>query len=157
MVGSPDNVIAPDAFSFVGIAPPVIPVYPIGTHLAEKLHAYTLPRPKGRESSRLKDLVDIALVAVEPTLRPTPTRMDAATVLQALERTFAARGTHALPNAVLPPPDRWRDRYPRERDNNRLPWNSIDDVRSEAARFLDPVLARTARGVWEPGARSWSP
>jgi hypothetical protein len=52
MISPPDTITAPDAFSFAGIAAPVIPIYPLGSHLAEKLHAYTLPRD--RENSRLK-------------------------------------------------------------------------------------------------------
>src|ERR1700729_2631678 len=36
-------------------------VYPCVVHIAEKLHAYTLPRK--RENSRVKDLPDIALLA----------------------------------------------------------------------------------------------
>lgn len=156
MVGPPDFVTAPDAFSFVGIAPPAIPIYPIGTHLAEKLHAYTLPR-EGRPNTRLKDLVDIALVATELALQPSPTMINASTVRQALRETFAARKSHPLPVTVPSPPSEWRVRYERERDNNRLPWASIDDVLVEAARFLDPVLAGAAIGAWDPRSRSWSP
>jgi hypothetical protein len=156
MVGPPDKVTAPDGFSFVGIAPPVIPIYPIGTHLAEKLHAYSLPRREGRVNSRLKDLVDIALVAVEPALRPSPMMIGAATVRRALQMTFDARNTHKLPSTVPLSPDAWRDRYPRERDVNRLPWASIGDVHAEVARFLDPVLAGTASGAWDPAGRTWS-
>lgn len=61
MVGPVEIVTAPDALAFMGIAPPAIPIYPLGTHLAEKLHAYTLPREW--PNSRMKDLLDIALVA----------------------------------------------------------------------------------------------
>lgn len=155
MVGPPDPLTAPDAFAFVGIAPPVIPLYPIGTHLAEKLHAYTLPRREGRANSRLKDLVDLALVAAEPALRPSPMRIDASTVHRALQVTFAARNTHELASAVPPPPEAWSARYPREREANQLPWQSIGDVHAEAARFLDPVLAGTASGTWQPASRRW--
>lgn len=156
MIGPPDQVTAPDTFAFVGIAPPAIPIYPLGTHLAEKLHAYTLPRRDGRLSSRLKDLVDIALVAVEPALRPQPMTIDAATVRRAFQMTFDARNTHELPGAVPPPPEAWSARYPREQQLNKLPWASIAEVHAEAARFLDPVLAATASGAWDPVGRTWS-
>jgi len=36
MVGAPDLVAAPDTLSFVGIGPTKIPIYPLGSHLAEK-------------------------------------------------------------------------------------------------------------------------
>jgi hypothetical protein len=155
MVGLPDKVTAPDAFSLVGIAPPEIPVYPIGTHLAEKLHAYTVPRANGRVNSRLKDLVDIALIAGESALQPAPMTILASTLRQALQVTFAARATHALPSTVPAPPPEWSARYPRERDKDRLPWQVIEDVRAEAAGFLNPVLADTAIGRWDPTSRSW--
>lgn len=157
MVGSPDKVTAPDALSFAGIDPPVIPLYPIGTHIAEKLHAYTMPRPPGRENSRLKDLADIALVAVEPALQPSSIHVSADIVLQALQTTFSARKTHELPDHVPPPPESWRARYPRFRDDHALIWPTIDDVRSEAAQFLEPILAGAARGIWNAATKIWSP
>jgi len=153
MIGPPDKIIAPDAFSFAGISPPTIPIYPLGTHLAEKLHAYTLPRE--RANSRLKDLVDIALVAKEPALKPSPV-IWASTISQALEQTFAARKSHDLPQMLPSPPEAWRARYVREKSNNNLPWGSIDDVHAEAARFLNPVLQGTARGTWDPNTTGWS-
>lgn len=154
MVGAPDRVTAPDVLAFVGIAPPTIPLYPLGTHLAEKLHAYTLPREG--VNGRMKDLIDIALVASESMLQPSPMTIRASTVRDALETTFAFRHTHPLPVALRPPPAEWIARYPRERVLNGLPWASIGDVHAEAARFLDPVLAATAAGAWHPVHRMWS-
>jgi hypothetical protein len=153
MCGPADNVTAPDAFSFAGISPPTIPIYPLGTHLAEKLHAYTLPREY--ENTRLKDLLDIALVAHEPALKPSPT-IRASTVAEALEQTFAARKKHDLPPALPPFPESWRARYLREKELNALPWANIDEVHAEAARFLDPILDGTALGSWDTKATRWS-
>ena len=61
ILGEPDVVIADDVLGFAGISPPALRVYPIETHIAEKLHAYTLPRK--RPNSRIKDLPDLALLA----------------------------------------------------------------------------------------------
>jgi hypothetical protein len=61
ILGAPDAVIAEDTLGFADIAPPTLQLYPIETHIAEKLHAYTLPR--ARPNSRLKDLPDLALLA----------------------------------------------------------------------------------------------
>jgi len=153
MIGAPDKVTAPDVLSFVGIAPPTIPLYPLGTHLAEKLHAYTLPRDG--VNGRMKDLIDIALVAAESMLQPSPMTLMASMVHEALETTFAFRHTQSLPAALPTPPTEWAARYPREKELNELPWASIGDVHVEAARFLDPVLAGTASGAWEPAGRTW--
>ena len=49
--------MAEDVLAFAGIAPPTLRLYPVETHIAEKLHAYTLPRP--RPNSRVKDLPDL--------------------------------------------------------------------------------------------------
>lgn len=151
MVGVPEKMTAPDALSFIGIPPPVIPIYPIGTHLAEKLHAYTLPPP----NSRLKDLIDIGLIAVEPELRPSPV-IHAHVVRESLQKTFEARNTHPLPSAVPSPPPEWTDRYPKMKAENALRWSSLDEVRDEAARFLDPILKGEAIGVWSHATRSWA-
>jgi hypothetical protein len=44
ILGEPETITADDVLAFAGIAPPVMQLYPIETHIAEKLHAYTLPR-----------------------------------------------------------------------------------------------------------------
>ncbi len=65
-------------------------MYPVETHVAEKLHAYTKPPRAGRVNSRVRDLPDIALLA-------TVKAFDAGGQRAALETTFAFRGTHGLP------------------------------------------------------------
>jgi hypothetical protein len=75
--GEPDVVVADDRLAFAGIAPPRLPLYPIETHIAEKLHAYTMPRM--RPNTRVKDLPDLALLA-------TTRALDAKRVRAALER-----------------------------------------------------------------------
>jgi hypothetical protein len=65
ILGEPETVVADDVLEFAGIAPPVVRLYPIETHIAEKLHAYTMPR--ARPNTGIKDLPDIALLA---TTRP---------------------------------------------------------------------------------------
>jgi hypothetical protein len=154
MVGAPDRMTAPDALGFLGIAPPTVPLYPLGTHLAEKLHAYTLPRDG--VNGRMKDLIDIALVAAERALQPSPMTIAASTVRAALDTTFAFRHTHPLPAALPAPPTEWAVRYPRERALNELSWATIGEVHAEAARFLDPVLVGAASGGWDPASRTWS-
>ena len=72
ILGEPDLVVARDVLAFAGIAPPALRIYPIETHIAEKLHAYTLPRV--RPNSRVKDLPDIALLATAQPLDATRVR-----------------------------------------------------------------------------------
>ncbi|MBI4870574.1 MAG: nucleotidyl transferase AbiEii/AbiGii toxin family protein [Candidatus Riflebacteria bacterium] len=54
----PERLQAPDLLSFAGIEPIEVPTLPIEQHIAEKVHAYTRSYGDGRQSSRVKDLVD---------------------------------------------------------------------------------------------------
>jgi len=101
ILGEPEVVVAEDVLAFAGIAPPTLRLYPIETYIAEKLHAYTMPRP--RPNSRVKDLPDLALLATAQTI-------DAKRLREALEQTFTFRKTHALPAAVPVPSLAWTTR-----------------------------------------------
>jgi len=61
ILGEPEVVVAEDVLAFAGIAPPTLRLYPIESHIAEKLHAYSMPR--NYPNSRVKDFPDIALLA----------------------------------------------------------------------------------------------
>ncbi len=61
ILGEPEVAFAEDTLAFAGIAPPTLRLYPVETHVAGKLHAYTMPR--ARPNSRVKDLPDLALLA----------------------------------------------------------------------------------------------
>jgi hypothetical protein len=88
ILGDPETVTADDVLAFAGIAPPMLRLYPIETHIAEKLHAYTMPRT--RPNTRVKDLPDMALLA---TTEP----LEAARLRAALEQLTAAVGTFLNP------------------------------------------------------------
>lgn len=64
MHGPTDELVGDDFLDFVGVEPARVAAYPIETHIAEKLHAYTRPPARvGRENSRVRDLPDLALLA----------------------------------------------------------------------------------------------
>jgi hypothetical protein len=146
ILGEPEVVVAEDVLAFAGIAPPTLRLYPIETHIAEKLHAYTMPR--SRPNSRVKDLPDIALLA---TAQP----MDAKRLRTALEETFAFRKTHALPARVPEPLAAWTTPYAAMAREDHLAWLTLDDVIKAAQTFLDPVLAGELDATWEPETGSW--
>lgn len=100
MHGAAERVSGRTDLPFAGIEAPSFAVYPLVTHLAEKLHAYTLPRPS--PNSRVKDLPDIAILASIGSL-------DSDDVRTALDQTFAHRATHALVSALPEAPVRWRE------------------------------------------------
>ncbi len=146
ILGAPDVVTADDTLGFAGIAPPTLRLYPIETHIAEKLHAYTLPR--ARPNSRLKDLPDLALLASVKSL-------DAKRLRAALDQTFSFRKTHEVPPALPDPPETWAAPYAALAAEDELEWPALGDVVAAARAFLDPVLADAVEAVWLPERWTW--
>jgi hypothetical protein len=143
--GEPDIVTADDVLDFAGIAPPVLRLYPIETHIAEKLHAYTMPRK--RPNTRVKDLPDIALLAGIQSLQAERLR-------EALEQTFKHRATHPLPQALPDPPTSWSTSYQAMARENELAWPTLELLTTVVSTFLNPVLAG-GTGVWRPARWNW--
>ncbi len=146
MTGEPDLVTADDTLAFAGIPPPTLRLYPIETHVAEKLHAYTMPR--SRPNTRVKDLPDIALLA-------TIKNLEAIRLRAALDQTFKFRSTHALPAALPEPPLAWGPAYGAMARTDSLTWRTLAEVTTAARSFLDPVLARSNVAHWDPELWSW--
>ena len=146
ILGEPDVVVADDVLAFAGIAPPTLRLYPIETHIAEKLHAYTMPR--SRPNTRLKDLPDLALLA---SAQP----VEAARVRAALEQTFSFRRTHGLPGTLPTPAAAWAAPYAAMAREDELPWPTLADVTGAARAFLDPVLTGEIAASWNPKTWTW--
>ncbi len=124
-----------------------VPVLPLEQHIAEKVHAYTRTYPRGRGSSRAKDLVDIVLVKQSMAL-------DAARLRLALVGVFEKRRQHRLPDRFPPPPPDWV--VPYRKMGTEVGVNS--DLRTgyaEAAALLDPILGGRADGRWNPKDARW--
>lgn len=147
ILGQPDLLEGSDFFEKYGIPRIHVRTYPATTHLAEKLHAYTLPRD--RVNTRLKDLVDI------PLLFGALGSRSAAELREAIAQTFSHRDTHAVPTALPEPPNEWRGPYDRLRAEEGLPWANVDDLHATAAAFVNPVLTG-ADGIWSATERRWS-
>jgi hypothetical protein len=113
-------------------------VYPLETHIAEKLHAYTLPRK--RPNSRVKDLPDIALLA---GIR----EIDGERLRGALEQTFSSRKMQRLPTALPAPPAAWAAPYARMVAEDELRWPHLAVLTQAVEAFLNPALVGAA-GMW---------
>lgn len=144
--GEPEILTGSSELSFAGLAPPEFRVYPLETHLSEKLHAYTMPRP--RPNSRVKDLPDIALIG---TLK----EFQAIDLREAIRWTFRHRTSHERPHQLPPPSDDWGPVYVKMAKANSLPWSTLDEVYQAARTFMDPVLEGSA-GFWSPTDWKWS-
>ncbi len=146
---TPDELEGPDLLAFADIPPVRIRTLPIELHIAEKVHAYTRNYGvTGRQSSRVKDLVDLALIATESLI-------DATKLTAALLDTFVRRSQQALPAALPPPPDDWRTPYRRLASGIGLD-PDMSSGHQLAAQFLDPVLAGSlTKGHWAPSRARW--
>jgi nucleotidyltransferase AbiEii toxin of type IV toxin-antitoxin system len=148
ILGEPEIMRGDDLLEFAGIPAPELRVYPVESHIAEKLHAYTMPRPT--PNSRVKDLPDLALLGL------TGTR-EARRLRAALDQTFTFRNTHPVPRSVPDPPEEWTPKYASIAVEDELPWHTLADVAAAARAFLDPVLGAEVDARWNPETWAWSP
>jgi len=140
-----ETVSGSDLLEFIGIGPLRHRVYPLETHIAEKVHAYTLPR--SHMNSRTKDLPDLALLAMVRDVTSGELRAT-------LKRTFSHRGTHQVPKSLPKPPEAWSSIYQELAVRDRLPWKSLHDVWQASSKFLDPVL-EGKDGTWNVKNSVW--
>ncbi len=103
LLSEPEWITGHPLLEFAGIPPIRIAALPLEQHFAEKVHAYTLPRPEAT-NTRIKDLIDLVLLI---DLGPP----NKAGVARALRATFERRNTHDIPLIFPSPPDSWRERY----------------------------------------------
>jgi hypothetical protein len=94
-----ETIVCRDWLGFAGIESPQVRMIAREQQFAEKIHAYTLPR--NSTNSRVKDLVDLALLIGSGGL-------DNQRILEALRLTFERRETHDLPASLLQPPADWQ-------------------------------------------------
>ena len=144
LTGRVDSVQGDGLLSFVGLEPRVYRLLPRETHVAEKLHAYTMPR-EGL-NSRVKDLPDLALLAGTGPF-------DADAVRRAIDRTFQERATHEVPTAFPAPPPAWETPYATIAAEDGLPWPSLAAVFIAAAAFVDGAIRGGA--AWNRDDRAW--
>ena len=127
-----ETIVCRDWLGFAGIESSRIRMISREQQLAEKLHAYTLPR--NNANSRVKDLVDLALLIRSGGL-------DKQRILDALLLTFERRGTHELPAGLVPPPADWQIPFHALAGECGLP-TDVPAVVARVQEFLEKVLAQ---------------
>jgi hypothetical protein len=134
-VASPpiDVIVCRDWLGFAGIPTAQVQMIAREQQFAEKVHAYTLPRTGA--NSRVKDLVDLALLIKSGGLEKKRS-------LDALHLTFERRKTHNLPVALVPPPVDWQIPFRDLAEECGLP-TEVATVFGMVQQFLDEV--RVAR------------
>lgn len=132
-VGIGDALVRPteiipgrDWLGFVGIPPVSCTAISREQQFAEKLHAYT--RQRQRANSRVKDLVDMALL-VKMGLP------ESAKLNEAILSTFAQRGTHEVPAGFPNPPESWVEPFVQLANECGLEWSIDESVSAISARL----------------------
>ncbi|WP_161883646.1 nucleotidyl transferase AbiEii/AbiGii toxin family protein [Deinococcus alpinitundrae] len=121
--------------SFASLPPTSLRVYPLVSHFAEKVHAYTRPRER---QTRVKDLVDLALL-LTLELKADPL------AAQALVVTFDRYDTHPLPVVWPSAPKDWADPFRTLAEQTGLESPEIQVWQTRLAAFwtqLDVFLSR---------------
>ena len=111
------------------------------------MHAYSRPRAAG-ESTRVKDLVDILLIAEHMTINGPVLRT-------AIQATFTAQGMGDPPPKLPAPPPAWALTFRKLAEEVGLGCATLSEADQAARRFIDPVLGGTTQGNWSPERQSW--
>jgi len=153
MTGTPDVVAPLTPLEIEGLVRPHYRVFPVADHLADKLCAILGTYARGGQpasSSRVKDLVDIAIIAT--------TQTTGAKTLRIAVVTNAALRRLDLPDRfTVPDPAGWAARYPRVAAEAPGPIPNYDTAVHLAGQIFDPILDATATGAWDPSTEAWIP
>jgi len=126
-----ETIVCRNWLGFAGIESSRVRMIAREQQFAEKIHAYTLPR--NTPNSRVKDLVDLALLIGSGGL-------DKRRILEALLLTFERRATHDLAGLVPPPAD-WQIPFQPLAEECGLPTN-VSVVFAGIQSFVEEVLAQ---------------
>jgi len=148
-VTDPEIIRGPDLLGFAEIPAVQVPALPLEQHVAEKVHAYTRSYAGGNPSTRVKDLIDLAVISSQFSFQ-------AGRLRRALEATFSSWATHLLPPALPPPPAQWRIPYRRIATEVGLD-PDVTVGYEQANIFLGPILAGAIpeHMQWNPMQHAW--
>jgi hypothetical protein len=145
----PVRLELPKMLDFADVPSVKVPSLGLEQHLAEKVHAYTRTYGRnGKASSRVKDLVDIALVGVSLTV-------DGKKLKTALAEIFRQRATHDLPPSLPAPPEDWTRAWREQTQDLPVPGDP-GEGHHLAAALIDPILSgERSSGHWSPDTLAW--
>ena len=153
-LGKADLVTPANRLDVKGLAVFDYLVYPVERTVADKVCATMQSYPGGRESSRVKDLVDLVL-------HVTRYGMAGSDLSEAIEREAGIRGINPL--GAFRVPDSWRG--PRERAYKKaaaeakIPdrWLGVADAERVVKKCVDPAIRRQVEGLeWNPKKLEWA-
>ncbi|MHB8892588.1 MAG: nucleotidyl transferase AbiEii/AbiGii toxin family protein [Candidatus Limnocylindrales bacterium] len=151
MTGQPDNVPPLARVLMPDIEQHGYRAYPLVDHIADKISAIE-QRYSGqdRPSTRFKDLVDLVAIVTEESV--SADRQAAALASEAQRRGMPLPTTFDVPDRAI-----WERGYAAEASRSLLSTaRSLDEALGVVRPFVEPLLAGTAAGAWDPGAGRWT-
>lgn len=152
-LGKAERLAPADRIELKGIQSCKYLIYPVEAALSDKFCGIT-EMHEGHQSSRIKDLIDIAIYA-------TTSDIDGSSLRNRLQRELSARGM-LRPNEFAIP-DAWHQNayaasYAKQAANTGLPdcYRSIDEAAVLAKALFDPILKGDADGmIWDGKMAYW--
>jgi hypothetical protein len=152
MSGDPDLAGPLTTLRIDDLVRPCYRVFPVADHLADKLCAITETHRRAdgtvMASTRVKDLVDVALIAGSQSV-------PGSALHRALVTGAAHRGLALPARFEVPDLDAWSTGYTRSAAGAPTPVPSFRQAADVARRLFDPVLAGPLNGSWDPQAGRW--
>ncbi len=153
MTGTPDVVSPLVPLELPGLVTTSYSVYPLVDHVADKVCALfeTHERASGlmQPSTRFRDLADLAIFANTISVEATELGM-------ALASEAKRRGLTLPDRLTAPTGADWASGYTRvARDAPQLKERDLASAVETVGCFIDPALAGTARGQWDPTTLRW--
>lgn len=153
MSGQPDVVAPLTPLQIDGLVRPPYRAFPLADHVADKFCAIVTGHSRAgaiNGSSRIKDLVDIALIAQTQELSGSALR--AAVLAGTAYRNLPIPDTFAVPDERS-----WRKGYPASAADAPMPVPDFDEACQLASSLLNPILRGQVPGNWNPTTASWRP
>ena len=151
MTGQPEHVPSLAVVGIPEVEQQGYLVYPLVDHIADKIAAM-LERYAGgtMPSTRFKDLVDLVALVTEVTVQAEP--QTAALRSELDRRGMSPHPTHfRVPDLGL-----WEPGYASAARKSLLVFGrSLEEALATVVPFVDPLLAGTASGGWDPKAGAW--
>ncbi|WP_168197415.1 nucleotidyl transferase AbiEii/AbiGii toxin family protein [Kribbella sp. ALI-6-A] len=151
LVAKVDRIRPRPVIDLIGADPlPRFVLYPLPDQVADKLCAmYSRYGASRGPSTRYRDLVDLVLII-------TTSHLDASLTSRAITVEAARRGC-TLPARITSPGPEWKAGYAHSVRTVPLEagLRNLDGALVVVGGCLDPVLATSATGTWNPQARRW--
>ena len=137
-----------------GLARPIYRVYPLVDHIADKVCAiyqmHTTADGIPIASSRIKDFVDLAIIAA--TQRINALALRTALLSETARNNLTVPNHFAVPNESL-----WMPGYEKLASESGVlaGHRTYEAGRQLVAEFLNPIFDDAAIGTWQPNGQTW--